>query len=380
MASLPPAYAQEVGAQLLGENPTVSEANPMLLQSDELIYDNRNDAVVASGNVEIYYNDYVLLADKVIYKQGEQTLEAVGNVRIKEPSGSIVNAERIRLTDDFRQGFIETLRVVTANDARIAAAAGRRLDGGRTEFDRGVFTACEACKDNPEKAPLWQFKAARIVQDEPGGYIYYDDVQLEFFGLPVFYLPFFAHADPSEKRKTGFLIPQYTQSEDLGTVVGTPFFWNIAPNMDATITPTYMSEQGILGQLHFRHRLESGSYDIKLAGIYQDDGPVSASGEFEFDNENEFRGSVITTGNFKLGDLWTLGWNVTAETDDTFRRFFKLDGSLVSDRVSQIGITGLGPRSYFSANAVQLGGLLAVDDENSEARHWLRSNYAARGP
>src|ERR1700759_1141382 len=67
------------------------KSNPLLLQADDLIYDNRNNRVIAHGKVEIYYNDYVLLADEVIYDRAVNTLTAVGNVRMREPDGAVVN-------------------------------------------------------------------------------------------------------------------------------------------------------------------------------------------------------------------------------------------------------------------------------------------------
>src|SRR5262245_58996559 len=70
---------------------------PLLLQADELAYDNKNSRVVAKGNVEVYYKNYVLTCDQLIYEQKTNTLNAVGNVRIKEPDGAVVTAERITL-------------------------------------------------------------------------------------------------------------------------------------------------------------------------------------------------------------------------------------------------------------------------------------------
>ena len=86
--------------------PKVDSNLPMLLQADEMIYDNQNNKVTARGNVEIYYSNYTLLANKVIYDQRLNTLAAEGDVRIKEPDGAVINADRITLTDDFREGFI----------------------------------------------------------------------------------------------------------------------------------------------------------------------------------------------------------------------------------------------------------------------------------
>ena len=88
------------------------------LQGDQLIYDKAGNRVIARGNVEIYYNNYILTADEVVYDQGAGTLTAVGNVTLKEPQGNIVHADRYTLTDDFRDGFVQSLSIVDAGSSR----------------------------------------------------------------------------------------------------------------------------------------------------------------------------------------------------------------------------------------------------------------------
>ncbi|MGE5601046.1 MAG: LptA/OstA family protein, partial [Pseudomonadota bacterium] len=109
--------------------PKVDSTQPMLLQADEMIYDNENNRVTAKGNVEIYYGNYTLLADQVIYDRNANTLAAAGNVRIKDPEGAIITSNQMTLTDDFRDGFIDALRVVTKDDTRIVAQTASREAG-----------------------------------------------------------------------------------------------------------------------------------------------------------------------------------------------------------------------------------------------------------
>ncbi|HKJ60713.1 MAG TPA: LptA/OstA family protein, partial [Hyphomicrobiales bacterium] len=147
-------------SDLLKPRPEQTEAEqPLLLQADELVYDRENNTVIAKGNVEVYYKNYALRADALTYDQTANTLNAVGNVRIKEPDGALINAERITLTDDFRDGFIRSFRAVTSTEARIGAANAYRKDGNTTVFERGVFTPCKPCQDDPDRAPIWRIKA-----------------------------------------------------------------------------------------------------------------------------------------------------------------------------------------------------------------------------
>src|SRR5690606_33654658 len=144
--------------------------------------------------------------------------------------------------------------------------------------------------------------------------IYYEDATLEFFGLPIAYLPYFWSPDPTVKRKTGFLAPQFVMSNSLGFGVTTPFFWAIAPNYDLTISPTFLTRQGVLGEVEWRHRLENGSYNIRAAGIVQGDTSAFLPSPWGA-GDRELRGSLESAGLFYINEKWKWGWNVALLSD-----------------------------------------------------------------
>lgn len=335
---------------------------PMLLQADEMIYDNQNNRVTARGNVEIYYGTYTLLADKVIYDRTTQQLIAEGNVSIKEPDGAVINADRIVLTDDFRDGFIASLRIVTQDDARIVAARATRQEGEVTTFEQAAFTPCKPCEENPEAPPTWQIRATKVIHRKTEATITYENAVFDLFGYPIAWLPWFKHADPSVKRKSGFLIPTISSSDSLGTTVEVPYYFALAPNYDFTFSPMYTSEQGILWKGRWRHRTVNGRYDIELAGIDQQDPNAAFS-----TSDRSFRGSIKSEGLFSINQYWEWGWDVTAETDDTFRRVYNLDSILATDRISEVFVHGQRGRNWFSASAYNFGGLLRTDTSTAES-------------
>ena len=353
-------FPQQKGGILGGTPQKLSKSAPLYLQGDDLIYDTKNNRVIARGNVEIYYDNYALTADQVIYDQAANTLTAEGNVQIREPNGNVVRAERFDATADFRDAFIQSLSSITKDDTRIVARRAVRKDANVTEFEQGKFTPC---KSDPGKPPLWCISAARIVHDQQAGSVSYQDAQFEIFGVPVVYLPFFTHADGSVKRKTGFLIPEYSSSTTLGWTFELPYYIAIAPNADFTLHPMYTSKHGTLWQGDWRHRVAfgdiKGQYFIKLAGIEQDGstlpGDVTAEKRRLLDG---WRGSIQTKGVFSLSSWWKAGWDITIESDDTFRRFYKLDSLLQTDRVNMAFLQGLSDRNHFGMTFYHFGGLL----------------------
>ncbi len=356
----------------------IDRSQPLYLQADELIYNNRGDSVVARGNVEIYYNDYILTSDEVVYNQSAGTLHAVGNVVLKEPNGNIVRADRYTLTDDFRDGFVQSLSIVAKDDTRIAAERAIRREGNVTEFINGRFTPCKSKDGMP---PLWCISAERVIHNQQDATITYYDAQFEVFGVPILYTPYFQHADPSVKRKSGFLMPQIGTSDAFGYSTTIPYYFALAPNYDFTFYPTYMTRQGVLWQGDWRHRTANGQYHIKLAGIDQDANQLP-SDITDRDQFEGWRGSIETKGLFSLSSWWSAGWDVTIESDDAFRRFYKLDNILLTDRVNRGFLVGQSDRNYFGLNVYQLGGLLFNDppESNSWVHPIIDYNYVAADP
>lgn len=343
------------------------KTQPLYLQGDQLIYDNNSNSVIARGNVEIYYSNYILTADEVIYDQGAQTLTAAGNVVLKEPNGNVVRADRYTLTDDFRDGFVQSLSVVAKDDTRIAAERATRREGNVTEFINGKFTPCKSEGGMP---PLWCISAARVIHDKQAASITYQDAQFELFGQPIVYMPYFQHADPSVKRKTGLLPPSFgVSSNNLGFYTEVPYYFALGSNYDFLFNPMYTAKQGIVWQGEWRHRLANGMYTIKFSGLDQDFRDLPAPKEAGRDNRDldGWRGSIETRGKFSLGSWWNLGWDVTLESDDTYRRFYKLDGVLLTDRVNEVYLEGISGRNYMGLKLYHFGGLTFQDTDSAES-------------
>jgi LPS-assembly protein len=340
--------------------PKVDRSEPMLLQADEMIYDNEKALVIAKGNVEIYYGNYTLLADRVTYSRRTNTLRAEGNVRIKDPDGAVITSDHITLTDDFRDGFIEALKLVTQDDTRIVAESASREAGNVTVFRKGWFTPCELCEDKPQKPPTWRIRAGKITHKRDQATITYNNAVFDLFGVPVLWVPYFQSADPTVKRKSGFLMPSYSHSDELGNTVEVPYYFALSDHYDFTFAPMWTEKAGTLLQGTWRHRLASGAYRVELAGVWDE-------GIEESPFNGDFRGSVNTQGNFALNPFWNWGWDVLTETDDTFRRFYNLDSRLKTDRVSQLYLEGLHDRNYLSTRFYDTRSLLFDDETFSEA-------------
>ncbi len=342
----------------------------MLVQARELDYDYSNNRVSAVGNVQIYYAGSTLEADRVVYDQKSKRLHAEGNVRLTDVEGRVTYGEIMDLSDDYRDGFVDSLRIDTPDQTRMAAARAERTKGNYTVFHNGVYTACEPCKDDPKKPPLWQVKAARIIHDQNEKMIYFEDASLDFFGKSLVWLPYFSAPDPTVKRKTGFLMPTASVStKTYGFGVEIPYYWAIAPNYDATFAPKITTREGVLWQGEFRQRLLDGAYAIRGSGIDQTNPEF-----FVGDANRTWRGSIESEGKFALNKQWAWGWDAIALSDKFFLQDYSPSLSayrpnperlsVTTEGVSQLYLTGVGNRSYFDARSIYYLGFSPLDQQS----------------
>ena len=344
----------------------------MLVQANEVNYDYTNNRVSAVGNVQIYYGGSTLEANRVVYDQKTKRLHAEGNVRLTEEDGKVTYGEIMDLSDDYRDGFVDSLRLDAPDQTRMAAARAERSSGNFTVLHNGVYTACAPCKDDARKPPLWQVKAARIIHDQTEKMMYFEDARIEFFGRPLAWLPYFSAPDPTVKRKTGLLTPSISSSSVYGGAIEVPYYWALAPDYDATFAPMITTKQGPLLQGEFRQRLMNGAYSIRAAGIYQLDKDYFIRNDGSTTpGYRDFRGSLESSGLFALNNKWVWGWDGVLLSDKTFfqdynphlSRYRTTDPfqNPYSEAISQAFLTGKGNRSYFEARSIYYFGFSEAD-------------------
>jgi len=327
---------------------------PVLVKADEVEYDQQLQIVTARGHVELSQSDRVLLADSVAYNQKTGVVTASGNVAIMEPTGEVMFADYVELHDQMRDGFARDMRLLLADNSRAAANSGTRTDANLTVLDKAVYSPCDLCKADPEKAPLWQIKAVKIIHDQAEQRIYYHDAVMEAYGVPVFYTPYFSNADPTVKRSSGFLAPTVGHDSNLGFIAKVPYYYAISPSADLTVEPWFMTNTSPLMFLEYRQRTDNGRFIIDSSLTK---GDPNVTGERALDED--VRGHVFGTGRFNLDDDWKAGFDLARATDDTYllRYHFSNLDTLTSDAFVQ----GFHGRSYAEADAFAFQGLLPQD-------------------
>jgi LPS-assembly protein len=228
---------------------------------------------------------------------------------------------------------------------------------------KGIYTACLPCTEQG-KAPLWQVKAERVVQNGVTHTVRLEHARFELFGQSIAYIPAIEVPDNTVKRKSGFLFPSFSVSQNLGFGAKVPYYYVISPSMDATVSATGYTSQGFLLEGEFRQRLENGTYNIRAAGIDQNSPDMFTANTS--DAKATTRALIASKGDFQINPRWTFGWDVMAQTDNNFARTYGIDGLSQSTHTNQIYLTGLGSRNYFDMRAFYYDVQDADDNSTSE--------------
>ena len=341
----------------------------LVIDADELVYDKDKNTISAVGSVQLFYQGRVLQADRVTYDRASKRVYAEGHAKMTDEHGDVMYGSRFALSDDFRDGFIDSVQVLTTDKTRFTSPRIERSNGDVTVLEKGAYTACEPCKDHPERPPFWQVRATKIIENQTTHTVYYEDAQLQFWGFPVFYMPYFSSPDATVNKQTGLLAPSLVSGGDLGYGMSLPYFINLAPNYDLTLTPTFLSKQGLLGEVDWRQRLSNGSYNIRAIGIDQEQPgafPVAPFGA----GDARLRGAIESNGSFFLNDMWQFGWNGTWLSDKFFLNDYRLQGInfdtfYFQDIISSVYLRGQSAQSFFDLSAYHFEGTTAYDDNRT---------------
>lgn len=338
---------------------------PVMLAANEMGYDRKNALVVAIGSVEVIQGETIVLADRITYNQNTGEVHATGNVSLKQPNGDILFAENVRLKDNLSAGIVKEFRARMSDNSLFAAREARKISADVTELDYAVYTPCELCED---KAPLWQLKSEKVTIDETEQRVTYRNASLELAGIPVMWTPYFSHATPNADAKSGILTPEWANNSELGAMVSIPYYQRFAPNLDATLTPTFTTNEGSIMNAEVRYKADNG-YTEFTGSITN---PKKRDNTGDKVPGRELRGHIEANGQFSLaeslGQGWNWGYNIHRTTDDTYMRRYNI--SQTDLLTSTLYLEGVDGRQWTSLQGLSFQ-RLTDDVDDDQAPHVL---------
>ena len=231
-------------------SPGQAKSAPVFLQADRITGRPDLDTVL-EGSAVLRKAGTVIQADRLTYDQPTDRAVATGNVRINR-GGNIYEGTLLDLKVDAFEGFFTALSYqFLQNSAHGTADRADFQDASHATVHNATYTTCRR-EAGPDWLPGWILRAKRIDldNDEETGVAH--GAVLSFQGVPI--LPVPAISFPlSDKRKSGVLPPTLGLDNVNGAELVLPYYWNIAPNRDATLTPTVMTARGVDLGAEFRY-------------------------------------------------------------------------------------------------------------------------------
>ena len=225
--------------------------DPPIFLSGERASGRTDLQTVLEGDAELRRRDMVIRADRLEYYQPDDLARARGNVYINR-AGNIYEGPLMELHVDSFEGFFNQPRYQFLNNgAHGQAERVDFLDEKRATIRNATYSTCRR-QPGPDWLPDWILRAASIRIDTEEDVGQASGAVVSFKGVPVLAVPSISFP-LSGKRKSGFLPPTIGLDNVNGLELATPYYWNIAPNRDATLVPTIMTKRGVDLGTEFRY-------------------------------------------------------------------------------------------------------------------------------
>ena len=340
----------------------VADLEGNIIKSSKATYDKINEIITTYDNSEFKIKEgYKIISDNIQYYTDKKIISSNNNSIFTDSDGNIVYVSmfqyqikenifssigEIKIIDIKKNKyFFKELHVDTKRKEMIGSDVSVALDqenfGVKKENDprfvandifmskdksslsKGVFTVC---RKRDDKCPPWSLKAKKIVHDKVKKTIYYEHATLKVYDIPIFYFPKFFHPDPTVKRQSGFLSPFFSDSTNIGSGFGLPYYWAISRDKDMTFTPKIYANENVLFLNEYRQAFKNSflTLDTSYNQGYKNTSSTNTDGsrnhifaklDFDWSKEKDYESK--------------LSINVQKTSNDTYFRIHDINTALV---------------------------------------------------
>jgi len=246
----------------LNPSPKLQEALPVFVEADR-IEGTGQEKITAQGSAVLRRDGEAVFADRLTYFISEDEIEAEGHVRL-EQRGSSVQGPKAKFNIERDIGYFESPEFSLQKNQSRGSAGNLLLEGPEIyHLEQANYTTCPVGNDD------WYLRARDLKIDQANNIGVARDASIVFKGVPILYTPWIDFPVTSA-RKSGFLPPTVGNSSNSGFEFTLPYYWNIAPNYDATLAPRVMSKRGAQFNSEFRY-LQPSYSGIDRVDLLPDD-------------------------------------------------------------------------------------------------------------
>ncbi len=285
---------------------------------------NINEKIIFSNNFSVFKDNFnnVIEASSFRYSNNSEILKAK-EIKLydKDQNKYYLTKGFVNLKENILLG--KDIKINLRNDTFGKPENEPKLKGNsviyendKTLIKRGIFTSC---KDN-DNCPPWVITSDEITHDRKKKEIHYKNAWLKIYNTPVLYFPKFFHPDPTVKRKSGFLMPTFGESKNLGSSINVPYFHVISDSADLTFKPRFFSNTEFLLQSEYRKLNKNSSHIVDFSINKTDDDDKNGRKTHFFSNSN-------FTLNQSLFDESSIDLKIEKVSNDDYTNLYSLEST-----------------------------------------------------
>ncbi len=303
----------------------MSEA-PTYVSAKATRYEQEQEVATLAGDVLLRQGSIQVEADEASLHQLENRGELTGNVRFRDRDALLVG-DRAEIFLDSGEAKVENAEyVVHSGKVRGSAQYAKREETAIIRLKDGTYTSCEPGENS------WHLQGNNVTLNPATGFGSATNVTLRVKDVPVFYTPYI-HFPIDDRRQSGFLAPSIGSSSDTGLSLQTPYYFNLAPNFDATLYPHLMTDRGLLMEGEFRYLTRSS--EGQFGAAYLDDSNDDRELQSEYEDQRWMYSWQNRTG---LDSRWLAEVDYTDLSDPYY--FQDLDTNLDIDQPDHLDQRG----------------------------------------
>jgi LPS-assembly protein len=247
--------------------PTFIGAKASRYEQDTQVATLAGDVVMRQGSMQVE-------AEEASLYQAENRGELNGNVRMRD-NGALIVGDHAQVQLDTGAAQIDNAEYVM-HKSRIRGNAlyAKRAENAIIRLKDGTYTTCEPDSN------AWQLRGNNITLNPATGFGTATNATLRVKNIPILYTPYI-YFPIDDRRQSGFLPPSFSSGGESGFTLVTPYYFNLAPNYDATLYPRYMTKRGLLMEGEFRYLTKSSEGQVGGAYLNDDNDERSKQTDFE---------------------------------------------------------------------------------------------------
>ncbi len=342
---------------------------PIKIIADRIDGDANSNKINASGNVELLRNNAIIYADKVIYDKNTNRFEVKNNIKIQNIEVGNVYAESAEMKEDFSAGSFNNAQIIINNGSFLISPKIIRENKNVTILEKAIISLCPNplidIENKLEKfdKDLISIDSSTIKIDKKESSLAIKGAIINFYKVPVFYIPYLKIPLPGNQRKSGFLSPSYAKNNRFGIGLITPYYIAISEDKELTITPHLYSISGqIILNNKFEHLSSFGRYMLEgeLANNkIQDSQDTVARNR----TQSNYRWTIKGLGSFDFTKNIGANFSINRLSDSNYLRDYYYDYTNYS--VSKANFDYIYQRSYHNITAINFQELEYAANTNS---------------